>query len=757
MAHKLKELNISNIYKKASKHRSVIVLAICVLILLYFSLSVFDSASGGVFWKFDDAEHLTVATNIIQGKGLTIGYIPGGDLIPLEYHVKELEIYREINNPLQEKGPIFMLLLAPWLWFASATPDNWLLWATIFNTLLTMCLLCLFYYWVKKSFGFWVATCYTLLLASLSFIFWGLASRIYADPLFCIFSVSAFYFAKSEMGKRDIIILGVLVGLGHLTHAMGIIMGTSLLLFLLAKRKIKNAILFMSTWVIMLLPWIIRNSLLFGDPTLGLALPFLSFLKSPISSFVNPPYASIAGGWQAAFGVGPSLRLISPVDVISGFFSKVDSIYGMLTVTMLTFGLALMEFVIWIIMLKRNRLHTSHLYDTSNVQNVTVRNNVHLRTMILCGVAFVAYYSFTVIGGGYIPEARFLLPLMYFVIPISFVGVENVLHRIPEKKIDINLRWVSMKAKKVVNLRWLVLVIVVLLFIGLYVPASLSSVATVNYVMQYTFETPEQKILNSWVRDNIPSGTKIASNEPTGLYLRTGLGIIPIKAELFNSNNTYLQWIREKFSIDCIVLYNYKSDAMSVYLGNNTYLFQVFAAGDNKVYQYFDGLPYLELNPIVITDGNKTNLSLVQFGLSSYNWSLSQEVAENVIGSSSIKITRSPGTQSSFAVDRTFAAAQDWTNKTIFCVWIYGNNSGGIQRYAVAAPDWSNYFWYASKDDYTGWRLIVVPLKNFEIIEGTPNWSTVKTVRILDGATGSLYYMGRSTVNSGIIANNDKK
>ena len=100
---------------------------------------------------------------------------------------------------------------------------------------------------------------------------------------------------------------------------------------------------------------------------------------------------------------------------------------------------------------------------------------------------------------------------------------------------------------------------------------------------------------------------------------------------------------------------------------------------------------------------------------------------------------------------------QDWANKTDFCIWVYGNNSGGILGFSIAAPNWSNHFSYTSKDDFTGWRLIVVPLQNFEVAAGTPNWSTVKTVRILDGATGSLYYVGRCTVDSGIITNNDQK
>lgn len=749
-------MRLANIYAKATKYRSIIVLTLCILTLLYFSLSVFGSSSGGVFWKYDDAEHLSVATNFIHGKGFTISYMPGADQIPLQYAIKELEIYPQINNPLQEKGPIYMILLGAWLGLTSATPADWILLGTIFNILLSICLLCLYYYWVKKSFGFWVSTFSTLLLASLSFIFWP-AARIIADPLVGIFLVSAFYFAKSEMGKRNVVILGVLVGLGQLTHGIGIMMGVTILLFLLIERKVQNAVLFTSIWVIVLLPWMIRNTLLFGNPVLGLAIPFPSSWMRVIDSFIKPPFGAIAGGWQVAFGVGPSSHLISPIKILSEFFSEVNSVYGMELVTILIFGLALIGFAVWVILFKRNRTHKLHINDASNAQELKVRNEVYLRTIIFCGVAFAAYYSLATLSGGIAPESRFLLPILYFLIPISFAGIETILHLIPEKKIVMSIPRVSRKARKGVNLRLLVLVILLLLFISLIGPAVLSSVAIVNGDMQFTLETPDQKILNSWIRSNIPSDAKIACTEPTGLYLRTGLAIIPLKQPLFDSNTTYLQWLNEKFSIDYLVLYNYNSDALSLYLGNNTSLFQIYAVGENEVYQYFNGLPYSELNPTIITDGNTTDLSLVQFRSGSYNWSLSQETAETVNGSLSAKITQSPGNQSSFAVDRTFAAEQDWATKTDFCIWIYGNNSGGTLRFSVAAPNWSNYFWYTSEDDYAGWRLIVVPLQNFEIAAGTPNWSTVKTVRILDGATGSLYYVGRGTVDSGIIANNDEK
>ena len=189
----------------------------------------------------------------------------------------------------------------------------------------------------------------------------------------------------------------------------------------------------------------------------------------------------------------------------------------------------------------------------------------------------------------------------------------------------MSLRRAPKKARMGVSLRWIVLVILALIFISLIGPAVLSSVATVNGDMQYTLETPDQKILNSWIATNIPTEAKIACTEPTGLYLRTGLAIIPLKPPLFDSNTTYLQWLREKFAVDYLVLYNYDSDAMSLYLGNNTYLFQIYAVGDNEVYQYFNGLPYLEFNPAIITDGNTTDLSLVQFGSGSYRWSLSQD------------------------------------------------------------------------------------------------------------------------------------
>jgi hypothetical protein len=108
---------------------------------------------------------------------------------------------------------------------------------------------------------------------------------------------------------------------------------------------------------------------------------------------------------------------------------------------------------------------------------------------------------------------------------------------------------------------------------------------------------------------------------------------------------------------------------------------------------------------------------------------LTDETTIKVKGVNSGKITidaaYSSG-NSDFA--HTFGSNQDWSAYDFLSFYWYGANTGHTIQILVKAVDWSNYASWTFTDNFTGWKRIVLSLRNWTVGAGTPSLSTVKTI-----------------------------
>ncbi len=133
---------------------------------------------------------------------------------------------------------------------------------------------------------------------------------------------------------------------------------------------------------------------------------------------------------------------------------------------------------------------------------------------------------------------------------------------------------------------------------------------------------------------------------------------------------------------------------------------------------------------VEIFDENVTFWELSLSGTGNYDISLSQDTTEKMRGLSSLKMEITAGSREIVGVSHDYASPQDWSEKELLCLYVYGTNTGLQVRISVAAPDSDNWFRFNMTDNFSGWKLVGIPLGIFESAFGSPSWSAVKRIQI---------------------------
>lgn len=148
--------------------------------------------------------------------------------------------------------------------------------------ILSLCigLLCLFMYylWARRCFGLLPAL-YSLLVLSVTPLFIWYSTQPDSLMLFTALFFGILIVADiDKISFRRVILLGLLSGLAYLTRTQGMLVAFSIGLWILLKsseKKILKALLFSSIFLIICLPWFIRNMNAFGSPTYTQGSQFL--------------------------------------------------------------------------------------------------------------------------------------------------------------------------------------------------------------------------------------------------------------------------------------------------------------------------------------------------------------------------------------------------------------------------------------------------------------------------------------------------
>ena len=201
-----------------------------------------------------------------------------------------------LECPQGSKGPVYYILLGSTYKILSTSGNELFLHASYFNNILSIIFLSLFFIFTYKKFGFIIASITSTSIALMAIIkFNSVFIRI--DPLLHIFMLSSLFFLERK--KSHYIIFGILSGLAHLTHPIGISFIASYLIFLLIKKEFKGFLITLVVWIMVLTPWMVRNFYEFSNIGKGLYIPFSQYISNVIL-IVFPNNSSIVSGLDQA-------------------------------------------------------------------------------------------------------------------------------------------------------------------------------------------------------------------------------------------------------------------------------------------------------------------------------------------------------------------------------------------------------------------------------------------------------------------------
>jgi uncharacterized membrane protein len=548
--------------------------------LVIASSQLFDDANNWMLYKYDDVDHLEYAYNLYHGNGLQKGVIDL-EANTLEKNIPALKDNNQINTHLIGKNPLYFVLLGGWLYILNANFENWFYYGSIFNLILTAICIISFYALVKKFFSGESLLFAAPLLASMPGLIWY-SVRIRPDILLFLLVIIAIYFGTRKFSVTNSILSGLFVGLAHFTHPLAVILGVSFLIYYLICKRIKSALLFFISWLILLVPWLIRNYLIFGDPIRGFGLPV------PKSVLI---YLGVASPDSANLNVYPEgLHGVYLIDTLRGMVDSFSNIYGMdyflifITLSFIAYiclaslkaalllnnrnkFLFVLGLTIYIICIYYILTHNAgpinlifsiliifvipfciflylKLFSRYGDIFTSDQNQFYLLIGVYTVMNFVTYVMYTQITGRVTPEVRIILISLYLLLPLSVVGLRKIVNPI--------FYFMSGNHRKVV-----VSVLMAGLIIAFASYQAYTGISTIDSRLVDLAGKNYQISLNSWVKDNIPANSNIATDFPHLLTLQTGMNTVNF-AHLYMDNTSYETWIIKKFDIDYLVFYYYK-------------------------------------------------------------------------------------------------------------------------------------------------------------------------------------------------------
>ncbi|MGC1132300.1 MAG: glycosyltransferase family 39 protein [Nitrososphaeraceae archaeon] len=560
-------------------HKRDFVILICSVALLFVGAQfLFEGSNRWVYWLYDDTEHLSVAYNLFHGEGLTRDFIDLIGASSTESNTPHLMNYDQISNSLRSKAPLHLVLLGGWLFITGANYTNWFFWGSIFNFVLAAMSIVLFYFFAKRHFGITIAAYAAPILALMPPLVWY-SVRIRPDLLAFIFLIMTFYFAAKRITYQNIILAGIFCGMTHLAHPIGLMPVSALVIYLLLfKRKFKATIVLFGTWALVILPWMIRNYMVFGDATQGLGFPLprgvstAIGLISPSAPSLNSADVGTVAGIplsQTMMGMLDEFTHLYGMQFFMGFMAcsiivylsfpaikrAVSSSYTkiVLILSVVIYVLAIMlvdslnnltvQFVVFflipLIVYIGIRFFSRHkdIFTTEG-------KDIYTMLAILAIISFVPYLMFAQTTGRVVPEVRIIIFSLFMLIPLAIIGIEKLIRVVVHTfHIGSSSIW-----KKTVSIS---MISTLVLFSAIQISAGIPSLNA----FQNRFAESEQMIdLHRWITENIPEDAKVASNLPHAILLRTGHeAVIFATSEI--DNTAYVRWIVTKFDIDYLVFY----------------------------------------------------------------------------------------------------------------------------------------------------------------------------------------------------------
>lgn len=572
------EWNLSKQIRRMIAPKDLVVVCTAITALLISASLVFESANNWVFWLYDDTENLSIADNFFHGQGLVSNMLDK-EANQRTTNIPTLATHDQISTPLYSKPPMYHLLLGAWQTIVGATYVDWYFWGSIFNLVLASSIIPVYYAYVRKNFSFEVSAISTFVMALMPVLVWH-AVRLRSEILAFIFVIASLYFA-SKQSLRNVILMGLFTGLAHLTHPIGVLAGATLFIYLLSKTKFRSAAVFVAAWASLIIPWMVRGYIIFGDATQGLAIPVpksilasiglvsresLSFTESSTSFAYIPPFETLIGmlneftqlhGMQffilliacslaAYFSFDRIKRILSSKRNAVVFVAMIVSysIFGMwagsATDPYMAFAgqmsfLFALPFALYLFM----RLSSLRIIFESN--SVTIYSILG----ILGTLTFAFYIFYAQVDARVVPEVRFIAYPLSLLLPLSVIGVRKLVEASYPSISDI------LRKKTLIPTVTVIVVAFSILQVSVAIPI-------VNAYQTNFSEQEYQVEMHQWMMANMPQDAKVASDLPHAVLLRTGHESVNFYFA-YKDDVQYERWIIKKFDIDYLVFYFSKS------------------------------------------------------------------------------------------------------------------------------------------------------------------------------------------------------
>ena len=367
--------------------------------------------------------------------------------------------------------------------------------------------------------------------------------------------------------KKHYLLCGIFIGLAHLTHPFGVIIGSSYIVFLLIQKELKGSVIAVGFWYLLLLPWFLRNHYYFGDFGQGFSLPFTDKISNILSFIPTNDQLFLSHSFSEIFYHNDP-QLFSPYfsfhrifDGLSLFsldiwiiFILIFSIIAFLKLRALKLKpkmVILSLSFIFVIPLLLYFLSPQNDSETSfkvfEIFTITclpiigilllkkelLLENAHSRfslfVLIFAFLSFLGFYSYTVMDQSFSMDIRILFLSVSLLTPIAIFGFGKFMKLIHQ--------FFHLKHKSIF---FICVGILILAPIAFQTSLGLEDLRDNIKAQRMQIDT---SIVTKFMRENIPSNDIIGSNHPFMSSMQTGLQtvIIPTKSITDSSFETYIK------------------------------------------------------------------------------------------------------------------------------------------------------------------------------------------------------------------------
>jgi hypothetical protein len=587
--------------------KDFVILIISLALLIAGASFMYDSSNKWVLWKYDDAQHLSIAYNLFHGKGLSMSFL---DTVANQENtnIPALKAYDQILNPLRDKGPLYFVLLGGWLTITSANYSNWYFWGIIFNFILVATSVVIFYMLTKRHFGIEIAAYATPVLAVIPGLMW-FSVRMRPDALVFVFIIAGIYFIARSLTFRNVVFAGLFASMAYLTHSTGIMLGLAIFIYLLFMRKSKAAAVFIAILALLITPWMVRNYRVLGDATQGFGIPLPNNILIALG-LVSPTVTGVTS--SPGVDLTPAISLSKNLHQILDEFTN---LYGM-QFFMVFIACSVVVYLSFpqikrvILSSRENAFITLtwiFLYSVLALV-ITSRTNIMEGVIVLVLIPFMGYLYIRFFSGHkdvftnngkdvctilaifaivslllYLaiittvlrqPEVRFIYVSLFMLVPLAIIGIKKLLE-IPFRFIAASLQ------SKVISLS------MVSILVAFSLTQATAGISSINAFEKPFFEKEYQKKIDKWIVENTPTDAKIATELPHAVLLNTGREAVNF-FYAYKDDVSYERWIIKKFDIDYLVFYYPKSlidNELSITDLGEMKLNLVYKAANSTAYQ----------------------------------------------------------------------------------------------------------------------------------------------------------------------------